>query len=126
MANAWADAFLVDTFSQFILIVLAVVGNIQSENWLKLKKKRNKCKQCDKSFFSTHELKLHIDSVHDKEAIKPKPFQCDSCNMCFPGAAELGAQGAHLRTQCLGHQLLEYRFCEPNIWALFYELRTQY
>ena len=38
---------------------------------------------------------------------------------------ELGAQGAHLRTQYLSLYYVKCRFCAPNILALFYELRTQ-
>ena len=42
------------------------------------------------------------------------------------GARELDAQGPHLHTQYLGPDQRDCRFCTPNIWALFYDLRTQY
>ena len=39
---------------------------------------------------------------------------------------ELGAQGAHLRTQYLGHKEWKSGFFAPNISGLFYIMRTQY
>ena len=38
--------------------------------------------------------------------------------LSYAGAVELGAQGVHLRTQCLSHEQRKCRFCAPNFRLL--------
>ena len=42
---------------------------------MELKERREKCPQCEKSFYEERQLRKHISDVH----LKLKPFYCEGC-----------------------------------------------
>jgi KRAB domain-containing zinc finger protein len=54
-------------------------------NWHKERKKEKQCDQCQRFFYTTHSLNLHIKTVHENV----KDYHCAECGNSYKGSTQL-------------------------------------
>ena len=73
----------------------------------------NKCESCGKSFTRSHDLKRHINMVHNK----CRDYKCESCGKAF---AEAGNLKRHINTVHDGNKDFKCESCEKAFTKALY------